>query len=214
MTEIARQIAQDLLEINAVTLSPKEPFTWASGIQAPIYTDNRRTIAFPAVRTHIAEGLADYIKSNFPDATVIAGVATAGIPHAAIVADKLGLPMSYVRSKPKDHGTGQQIEGQILPTDKVVLIDDLISTGGSVLGAAKAVQRSGAEVLGVLGIFSYELPDSAENFGKAELSLHTLTNYSTLIQLANENHDIDQAELNSLQQWRQDPWHWLPAESK
>ncbi|GAW98889.1 orotate phosphoribosyltransferase [Secundilactobacillus mixtipabuli] len=214
MTEIARQIANDLLEINAVTLSPKEPFTWASGIQAPIYTDNRRTIAFPTVRTHIADGLATYIKANFPGATVIAGVATAGIPHAAIVADKLELPMSYVRSKPKDHGTGQQIEGQILATDKVVLIDDLISTGGSVLGAAKAVQRAGAEVLGVLGIFSYELPDSEENFAKAELSLHTLTNYSTLIQLANENHDIDQEELDSLQQWRQDPWHWLPTQTK
>lgn len=214
MTEIARQIANDLLEINAVTLSPKEPFTWASGIQAPIYTDNRRTIAFPTVRTHIADGLAAYIKTNFPEATVIAGVATAGIPHAAIVADKLELPMSYVRSKPKDHGTGQQIEGQILATDKVVLIDDLISTGGSVLGAAKAVQRSGATVLGVLGIFSYELPDSAENFTKAELSLHTLTNYSTLVQLANENHDIDQEELSSLQQWRKDPWHWLPAQTK
>ncbi|GAX03407.1 orotate phosphoribosyltransferase [Secundilactobacillus pentosiphilus] len=214
MTEIARQIAKDLLDINAVTLSPKAPFTWASGIQAPIYTDNRRTIAFPAVRTHIADGLAAYIKANFPEATVIAGVATAGIPHAAIVADKLGLPMSYVRSKPKDHGTGQQIEGQILATDKVVLIDDLISTGGSVLGAAKAVQRSGAEVLGVLGIFSYELPDSTENFAKAELSLHTLTNYSTLIQLANENHDIDQDELDSLRQWRKDPWHWQPAQTK
>ncbi|MFC6255097.1 orotate phosphoribosyltransferase [Secundilactobacillus hailunensis] len=214
MTEIARQIAKDLIDINAVTLSPKQPFTWASGIKSPIYTDNRRTIAFPAVRTHIADGLAAYIKATFPEATVVAGVATAGIPHAAIVADKLGLPMSYVRSKPKDHGTGKQVEGQVLPTDKVVLIDDLISTGGSVLSAAKAVQKSGAKVLGVLGIFSYELPDSATNFADAGLSLHTLTNYSTLIQLANENQDITQAELNSLQQWRQDPWHWAPAKAE
>lgn len=208
MTQIAEQIASDLLEINAVTLSPNKPFTWASGIQAPIYTDNRRTIAFPAVRTHIADGLAAYIRETFPEATVIAGVATAGIPHAAIVADKLGLAMSYVRSKPKAHGTGQQIEGQILPSDKVVMIDDLISTGGSVLDAAKPVQAVGATVLGVLGIFSYELPDSVRNFDAAHLSLHTLTNYSTLIELANQKHDIDENELNSLKKWREDPWHW------
>lgn len=141
MTEIARQIAADLLDINAVTLSPSKPFLWASGIKAPIYTDNRRTIAFPKVRQHIADGLADYIKTTFPTATVIAGVATAGIPHAALVADRLGLPMSYVRSKPKDHGTGKQIEGQVTADDQVVLIDDLISTGGSVLGAAKAFKQ-------------------------------------------------------------------------
>ena len=168
MTEIARQIAADLLDINAVTLSPSKPFLWASGIKAPIYTDNRRTIAFPKVRQHIADGLADYIKTTFPTATVIAGVATAGIPHAALVADRLGLPMSYVRSKPKDHGTGKQIEGQVTAEDQVVLIDDLISTGGSVLGAAKAVQAAGATVLGALGIFSYELPDSTTNFNDAK----------------------------------------------
>lgn len=208
MTEIARQIAADLLDINAVTLSPSKPFLWASGIKAPIYTDNRRTIAFPKVRQHIADGLADYIKTTFPTATVIAGVATAGIPHAALVADRLGLPMSYVRSKPKDHGTGKQIEGQVTAEDQVVLIDDLISTGGSVLGAAKAVQAAGATVLGVLGIFSYELPDSTTNFNDAKLSLHTLTNYSTLVELANEKHDITDAELASLKQWREDPWKW------
>lgn len=208
MTEIARQIAADLLDINAVTLSPNKPFLWASGIKAPIYTDNRRTIAFPKVRQHIADGLADYIKTTFPTATVIAGVATAGIPHAALVADRLNLPMSYVRSKPKDHGTGKQIEGQVTADDQVVLIDDLISTGGSVLGAAKAVQAAGATVLGVLGIFSYELPDSTTNFNDAKLSLHTLTNYSTLVELANEKHDITDAELASLKQWREDPWKW------
>lgn len=208
MTEIARQIATDLLDINAVTLSPSKPFLWASGIKAPIYTDNRRTIAFPKVRQHIADGLADYIKTTFPTATVIAGVATAGIPHAALVADRLDLPMSYVRSKPKDHGTGKQIEGQVTADDQVVLIDDLISTGGSVLGAAKAVQAAGATVLGVLGIFSYELPDSTKNFNDAKLSLHTLTNYSTLVELANEKHDITDAELASLKQWREDPWKW------
>lgn len=208
MTEIARQIAADLLDINAVTLSPSKPFLWASGIKAPIYTDNRRTIAFPKVRQHIADGLADYIKTTFPTATVIAGVATAGIPHAALVADRLDLPMSYVRSKPKDHGTGKQIEGQVTADDQVVLIDDLISTGGSVLGAAKAVQAAGATVLGVLGIFSYELPDSTKNFNDAKLSLHTLTNYSTLVELANEKHDITDAELASLKQWREDPWKW------
>lgn len=208
MTPIEGQIANDLLEINAVTLSPSQPFLWASGMKAPIYTDNRRTIAFPLVRQHIADGLATYIRQTYPMATVIAGVATAGIPHAALVAERLELPMSYVRSKPKDHGTGKQIEGQILPTDQVVLIDDLISTGGSVLGAAKAVQASGATVLGVLGIFSYQLPDSTTNFKEAGLELHTLTNYSALIELANEKQDITADELTSLRHWRDNPWKW------
>ncbi|KRM75080.1 orotate phosphoribosyltransferase [Secundilactobacillus collinoides] len=205
---VEKQIAADLLDINAVTLSPNKPFLWASGIKSPIYTDNRRTIAFPKVRTHIADGLTALISEQFPTATVIAGVATAGIPHAALAADRLNLPMSYVRAKPKDHGTGKQIEGQITADDEVVLIDDLISTGGSVLGAAKAVQAVGATVLGIVAIFSYELPDHVKNFADAKLSLHTLTNYSTLIEVASEKHDINETELASLRKWREDPWSW------
>lgn len=182
----AEQIATDLLTIGAVTLAPNHPFLWASGMQAPIYTDNRRTIAFPQVRAHIADGLASLIKHRYPTATVISGVATAGIPHAALVADRLSLPMSYVRAKPKDHGKGKQIEGQMTASDRVVLIDDLISTGGSVLAAAKAVRKAGATVLGVVAIFSYELPDSVVNFQQAGLALTPLTTYSTLITVAQQ----------------------------
>ncbi|UQS81788.1 orotate phosphoribosyltransferase [Bombilactobacillus folatiphilus] len=209
MTEMAIQIAQDLLKIQAVTFSPQHPFTWASDMQAPIYTDNRKTIAYPKVREHIAQGLASLIQQNFPQATVIAGVATAGIAHAALAADRLNLPMSYVRSKPKDHGTGQQIEGQINSSDQVVLIDDLISTGGSVLKAVKAVQQTGATVLGVAAIFSYELPDSRQNFAAAQMPLKTLTSYHQLVQQAQQLGDISKNEVESLQRWRDDPWHWL-----
>lgn len=212
LTKIQRVIATDLLAIQAVTLAPTKPFLWASGMRAPIYTDNRKTIAFPRVRTHIADGLAAQIHADYPTATVIGGVATAGIPHAALVADRLGLPMNYVRAHPKDHGTGKQIEGQFAPSDQVVLIDDLISTGGSVLSAAKAVQDAGAQVLGVVAIFSYELPDSVRNFATAGVSLTTLTTYSALIQVAREQADLTAADLASLQSWREDPWHW-PVEN-
>ncbi|ATU70529.1 orotate phosphoribosyltransferase [Levilactobacillus brevis] len=205
----AEQIATDLLTIGAVTLAPNHPFLWASGMQAPIYTDNRRTIAFPQVRTHIADGLASLIKHSYPTATVISGVATAGIPHAALVADRLSLPMSYVRAKPKDHGKGKQIEGQMTASDRVVLIDDLISTGGSVLAAAKAVRKAGATVLGVVAIFSYELPDSVVNFQQAGLALTPLTTYSTLITVARQQAKITAPEMASLRQWREDPWGWM-----
>ncbi|RHW52342.1 orotate phosphoribosyltransferase [Bombilactobacillus bombi] len=207
MTIIAEQIAQDLLQIQAVTLRPQEPFTWASGLKAPIYTDNRQTIAFPEVRNHIADGLAALIQECYPHATVIAGVATAGIPHAALVADRLHLPLSYVRPKPKDHGAGKQIEGQIDSSDQVVLIDDLISTGGSVLNAAQAVQTK-ASVIGVAAIFSYGLPDSLTNFQQAQIPLHTLTNYQTLITTAHNQNKITPEDLQLLQQWHQDPHHW------
>ncbi|MGJ3847490.1 orotate phosphoribosyltransferase [Levilactobacillus brevis] len=205
----AEQIATDLLTIGAVTLAPNHPFLWASGMQAPIYTDNRRTIAFPQVRTHIADGLASLIKHRYPTATVISGVATAGITHAALVADRLNLPMNYVRAKPKDHGKGKQIEGQMTASDQVVLIDDLISTGGSVLAAAKAVRKAGATVLGVVAIFSYELPDSVVNFQQAGLALTPLTTYSTLITVAQQQAKITAPEMASLRQWREDPWGWV-----
>jgi len=205
---IDQQIATDLLDIQAVTLAPNHPFLWASGMQAPIYTDNRKTIAYPQVRAEIADGLAALIRERYPEATVIGGVATAGIPHAALVADRLNLPMNYVRAKPKDHGKGKQIEGQISAEERVVLIDDLISTGGSVLAAAKAVQAAGAKVLGVVAIFSYELPDSVVNFQQAGLTLTPLTTYSALIAVARQQGEMTPAEFASLQQWREDPWGW------
>ena len=202
-------IASDLLKINAVTLSPNEPFTWASGIKAPIYTDNRITISFPEVRTHIADGLSELIRNKFPEVKVIGGVATAGIPHAAIVADKMDLPMIYVRSKPKDHGRGNQMEGRINQQDSIVLIDDLLSTGKSVLNAAQALKNEGYNVIGVVAIFSYELPDSTKNFKEAGIEFDTLTNYSTIIEQAKAENSISDDELVVLRKWRDDPWNWM-----
>ncbi|MBM6935232.1 orotate phosphoribosyltransferase [Enterococcus cecorum] len=206
---IEQQVAQNLLAIKAVSLSPNEPFTWASGIKSPIYCDNRLTMSFPKVRRLIAKGLAEKIKKQFPEVEVIAGTATAGIPHAAWVAEILDLPMVYIRSKAKDHGKGNQIEGQITPGQKMVVIEDLISTGGSVLEACQAAKREGADVLGVAAIFTYELPKGATNFNTAKLPLVTLTNYTTLIQTALEEGYISEADLALLTAWKHDPENWL-----
>ena len=208
MKSIETTIAKDLLEIEAVFLSPSEPFTWASGIKSPIYCDNRITMSYPKVRKEIAQGLADKIKEAYPDVEVIAGTATAGIPHAAWVAEILDLPMVYIRSKAKDHGKGNQIEGRIFEGQKMVVIEDLISTGGSVLEAAEAAKREGANVLGVAAIFTYELPKGKANFANAEMPLLTLTNYSVLIEAALEEKYIDETELNLLKEWKQDPENW------
>ncbi|RBR30676.1 orotate phosphoribosyltransferase [Enterococcus cecorum] len=206
---IEQQVAQNLLAIKAVFLSPNEPFTWASGIKSPIYCDNRLTMSFPKVRRLIAKGLAEKIKKQFPEVEVIAGTATAGIPHAAWVAEILDLPMVYIRSKAKNHGKGNQIEGQITPGQKMVVIEDLISTGGSVLEACQAAKREGADVLGVAAIFTYELPKGATNFNTAKLPLVTLTNYTTLIQTALEEGYISEADLALLTAWKHDPENWL-----
>lgn len=206
---IEQQVAQNLLAIKAVFLSPNEPFTWASGIKSPIYCDNRLTMSFPKVRRLIAKGLAEKIKKQFPEVEVIAGTATAGIPHAAWVAEILDLPMVYIRSKAKDHGKGNQIEGQITPGQKMVVIEDLISTGGSVLEACQAAKREGANVLGVAAIFTYELPKGASNFNTAQLPLVTLTNYTTLVQTALEEGYISEDDLALLTAWKHDPENWL-----
>lgn len=203
-----KKIAKDLLKIKAVKLSPDKPFTWASGIKSPIYCDNRLTISYPEIRKQIAQGLAAQIKAEFPDVEVIGGVATAGIPHAAWVADELGLPLIYVRSKPKDHGRGKQIEGVLPVHAKTVLIDDLLSTGGSVLKTVKAAQNEGANVIGVGAIFSYQLPAVSENFEQAGLSFTTLTNYSELLEAATEENYIAEDQLETLKKWRQAPEKW------
>jgi len=208
MTNYAEEVASGLLEIEAVKLQPEAPFTWASGLKSPIYTDNRMTIAFPEIRDLIAKGLVDLIKSQYPDVEVIGGVATAGIPHAAWVAQLMNLPMIYVRSKPKDHGAGRQIEGQIKAGQKVVLIDDLISTGGSVLGAVEATRREGGDVLGVVSIFSYELAAAVENFGAANTPFSSLTNYSTLLTVAQQKGLIAESDLQTLHAWRDNPGEW------
>ncbi|KRN30873.1 orotate phosphoribosyltransferase [Weissella halotolerans] len=208
MKDYQTEVAKALLAIEAIKLSPQAPFTWASGIKSPIYTDNRKTIVFPEVRKTIAQGLAALIRHYYPTTNVVAGVATAGIPHAAWVADALDLPMAYVRSKPKDHGAGQQIEGNVQPGDQVVLIDDLISTGGSVLGAVDAVRRAGGNVLGVLSIFSYELAAADKNFAAAHVTFRSLTGYKTLIDVAKQADDLTDADLLALNTWRQDPQGW------
>lgn len=205
---VEQSIAKDLLEIEAVFLNPSDPFTWASGIKSPIYCDNRITMSYPKVRKEIAKGLASKIKEAFSEVQVIAGTATAGIPHAAWVAEILDLPMVYIRSKAKDHGKGNQIEGRIVEGQKMVVIEDLISTGGSVLEAAEAAKREGADILGVAAIFTYELPKGKANFEKAEIPLMTLTNYSVLIEAALEDRYIDEQELTLLKEWKKDPENW------
>lgn len=205
---VEQSIAKDLLEIEAVFLNPSDPFTWASGIKSPIYCDNRITMSYPKVRKEIAKGLASKIKEAFPEVQVIAGTATAGIPHAAWVAEILDLPMVYIRSKAKDHGKGNQIEGRIVEGQKMVVIEDLISTGGSVLEAAEAAKREGSDILGVAAIFTYELPKGKANFEKAEIPLMTLTNYSVLIEAALEDRYIDEQELTLLKEWKKDPENW------
>lgn len=201
MVDYQTAVAKSLLDIAAVKLQPNDPFTWASGIKSPIYTDNRKTISFPDARRIIIDGLVTLIKEQYPDVAVIGGVATAGIPHAAWVAEKLELPMIYVRSKPKDHGTGKQIEGVLAAGQKVVLIDDLISTGGSVLGAVKATQAAGGEVLGVAAIFSYELPAATMNFAQAATPFSSLTNFSSLIQVAQQTGEITAEEVTMIADW-------------
>lgn len=205
---IEKKVAQDLLEIKAVSLSPNEPYTWASGIKSPIYCDNRITMSYPSVRREIAKGLAELINRDYPEAEVIAGTATAGIPHAAWVAELLDLPMVYIRGKAKDHGKGNQIEGRITKNQKMVIIEDLISTGGSVIDAAVAAKNEGADVIGAAAIFTYELPKGIENFKKHQLSFATLTNYSTLIDVALELGTIEANDLSLLKEWKQDPTKW------
>ncbi|PZO94457.1 MAG: orotate phosphoribosyltransferase [Streptococcus pyogenes] len=205
---LAKTIAADLLAIEAVYVKPEAPFTWASGIKSPIYTDNRVTLSYPKTRTLIEDGFVSVIRRYYPEVEVIAGTATAGIAHGAIVADKMDLPFAYIRSKPKDHGAGNQIEGRVFAGQKMVLIEDLVSTGGSVLAAAAAARQAGIEVLGIVAIFTYELPSAQSNFQAAGLNLHTLTNYSQLIRVAQEEGIITEQGLALMQAFQKDPNRW------
>ena len=205
---LAKEIARDLLKIKAVYLKPEEPFTWASGIKSPIYTDNRVTLAYPETRTLIENGFVEKIRAEFPDVEVIAGTATAGIPHGAIIADKMNLPFAYIRSKPKDHGAGNQIEGRVAPGQKMVVIEDLISTGGSVLDAIAAAKREGADVIGAAAIFTYELPKADRNFNDAGVKLVTLSNYTELIHLAEQEGYINAEGLALLKRFKEDQENW------
>ncbi len=198
-------IAKNLLDIKAVILSPTKPFTWASGIKSPIYCDNRLTLSYPNVRNEIVEGFVDIITTQFPEVEMIMGTATAGIPHAALIADRLDLPMGYVRSSSKSHGRENKIEGRISEGQRVVVIEDLISTGGSSIAAAQALDEAGCEILGVAAIFSYQLKDSEEAFREANLPLKTLTNYDELLEIAVETEYINPEALKGLKKWKLNP---------
>ncbi|AMQ20101.1 orotate phosphoribosyltransferase [Geobacillus sp. JS12] len=201
-------IAAKLLEIGAVALQPNEPFTWSSGLKSPIYCDNRLTLAYPDVRRTIADGLAELIRTHFPEADLIAGTATAGIPHAAWVSERLGLPMCYVRSQAKAHGKGKQIEGKAEPGQRVVVIEDLISTGGSSLAAVRALKEAGCEVLGVAAIFTYGLEKAKQAFAAENLPAYTLTDYNTLIETAVRLGAVSEHDLATLRKWRENPEEW------
>jgi len=199
------EIARSLLQIGAVALRPNEPFTWTSGLKSPIYCDNRLTMSYPEVREKIAEGFAALIREHYPETGLIAGTATAGIPHAAWVAQKLDLPMVYVRDKAKSHGKENQIEGLVRPGQKTIVIEDLISTGGSSLKAASAIRAAGGEVQAVLAIFTYEFAEAAEAFRNEGIELRTLSNYSTLIGVALKEGKISEADLKLLESWKENP---------
>ncbi len=203
-----KDIAESLLEIKAVSLSPNNPFTWTSGIHSPIYCDNRLTLSYPEIRRKIAAGLAEIITNQFPGCDLIAGTATAGIPHAAWVSELLNLPMCYVRSKAKGHGKGNQIEGKAEKGQKVVVVEDLISTGGSVITAVEALREAGCEVLGVVSIFTYELQKGREKMQKADVTVFSLTDYSTLVEVAQEKGYIEPSDWDKLMEWRKNPEEW------
>ena len=199
---LERTIAKYLLDIEAVALRPNDYFTWTSGIKSPIYCDNRITMSYPKIRREIAAGMSKVIKEKFPEVEVVAGTATAGIPHAAWVSEVLDLPMIYVRDSAKKHGKTNQIEGKLLEGQKVVIIEDLISTGLSSLKVAKALEEAGAEVLGVVAIFSYELKKSQDAFATDNVEYHTLTNYNFLIEEAVASNYIKQEDVEKLLEWR------------
>ncbi|OOV37441.1 orotate phosphoribosyltransferase [Staphylococcus sp. MB371] len=199
---MTQNIAQLLLEIKAVTLSPDDQYTWSSGIKSPIYCDNRVTLAYPEIRENIYQGLIQMIKEHAQDVEIISGTATAGIPHAAFVADQLKLPMSYVRSKSKGHGKGNQIEGALSKGKKVVVIEDLISTGGSSINAVEALIEDGAEVLGVFAIFTYGINKAEEAFKEINVPFYTLSNYDELISVAEKEGYIENKDIKTLKAWK------------
>jgi len=208
MDKIAKKVAEMLLDIEAIKLRPQEPFRWASGWFSPIYCDNRMVLSFPKVRDYIKKSFVETSKARFADAQLIAGVATAGIAHGALLADALNLPFAYVRPKPKEHGMGNLIEGKIEAGQKVVVVEDLISTGGSSLKAVEAIREAGAEVIGMVAIFSYNFPISEENFKNAGVPLVTLSNYQNLIIQAVDKEIITEEMMASLQEWRVAPEKW------
>ena len=206
--ELSKNCANYLLEIKAIKLSPSQPFTWASGLKSPIYCDNRKTLSYPEIRTFIRNGLVELIKSQYSDTEVIAGVATGAIAQGALVAEAMNLPFVYVRSEEKKHGLTNTVEGVVSAGQKVVVVEDLVSTGQSSLKAAEALRDMGCDVLGMVAIFTYNLPIATQRFEAAKLSLHTLTNYAVLVEVAADKNYVKADEMATLNQWSKDPAAW------
>jgi orotate phosphoribosyltransferase len=205
-----KHFAEKLLQIKALQVNLQKPYTWASGWKSPVYCDNRKVLSFPYVRDFVKSELANMILEQYPDAEVIAGVATAGIAHGVMAADLLKLPFVYVRAKPKEHGMGNQIEGVLLPGQKVVVVEDLISTGKSSLQVVDVLREQGAEVLGMCGLFTYGFPVADEAFERAGLPLHTISNYTALMEVAEEQQLVRPEDKEILAKWREDPANWQP----
>ncbi|AST92113.1 orotate phosphoribosyltransferase [Sutcliffiella cohnii] len=199
------KIAEHLLRIKAVFLQPNDPFTWSSGMKSPIYCDNRLTLSYPKVRSDIASELAKVIQNEFGDVNVIAGTATAGIPHAAFVSERLNLPMCYVRSKAKEHGKGKQIEGKVESGQKVVVVEDLISTGGSAINAVEALRAEGCEVVGIISIFTYDLPVGKERLEASNIKAVSICNYETLLKVAVKEGYVGEKDVEKLTKWMENP---------
>ncbi|WP_028297651.1 orotate phosphoribosyltransferase [Olivibacter sitiensis] len=208
-SEIEQKVAEFLLQIKAIKLQPSKPFTWASGWKSPIYCDNRITLSHPTVRTYIRQKLSSLIQEEFGSVAMIAGVATAGIPQGVLVAQDLGLPFVYVRSSAKDHGRQNLIEGDVISGQRVVVVEDLISTGKSSLKAVEALREAGCDVVGLVAIFSYGFDVAEANFKEAKCRYATLSNYNALIKYAAEHNDITHEEEDLLREWRRDPANWM-----
>ncbi|HMY23274.1 MAG TPA: orotate phosphoribosyltransferase [Chitinophagales bacterium] len=207
------KLAEYLLQIKAIQLNTQQPFTWTSGIKSPVYCDNRKLLSYPEVRTYVKNGLISLLKEYFPQTECIAGVATAGIPHGAIIADALDLPFVYVRSKPKEHGLTNTIEGDLKHGQRVLVVEDTISTGGSSLKAVEDLRAVGAEVSGMIAIYKYGFESAKQKFDDAGVVLKTLTSYDFLIRVAIENGYVSAEELETLNSWRQNPSAWLTVQS-
>lgn len=210
MKTVARLLAEKLLKINALKLQPANPFTWASGWNSPIYTDNRRTLSYPAVRSFIKTELTRVVLEQFPEVEAIAGVATGAIAQGALVADQLNLPYVYVRSTPKDHGLENLIEGDLRQGQKVVVIEDLVSTGKSSLKAVEAIRNAGCEVVGMVALFTYGFPVAEQNFAEAGVRLVTLSDYNSILEVALATNYITADDVETLHRWREDPATWQP----
>ena len=209
MSTVEKIFAEKLLKVKAIKLQPEQPFTWASGWKSPFYCDNRKTLAFPALRTFVKLQLSRIVAELYPEADAIAGVATGAIAQGALVADELALPFAYVRSKPKDHGMANLIEGDLQPGMKVVVVEGLISTGGSSLKAVEALRQHGCEVLGMVAAYTYGFPVAEEAFAAAGVTLTTLTNYEAVVETALQTGYIEQSHVPMLAAWRKDPANWM-----